>query len=163
MNACTPLKQAERRCKAHDSDQNRWEYSLAAGGWRPVSARPAVSETAASMSNAAKLGRSVMPCFLSVASPVREAQFDFRRDPARNMRSNPSRGSSVLRGKPAARQRAANSARPRTRSAGWAFPAGWKLGSTPRWSRRAPPRNQAPPRPTRFAGFGSSVRPSTPE
>jgi hypothetical protein len=29
---------------AHDSDQNRWEYSLAAGGWRPVSALPPVSK-----------------------------------------------------------------------------------------------------------------------
>src|SRR6202035_3823400 len=28
---------------AHDSDQNRWECSLAAGRWRPVSALPAVS------------------------------------------------------------------------------------------------------------------------
>ena len=28
---------------AHDSDQNRWECSLAAGGWRPVSALLAVS------------------------------------------------------------------------------------------------------------------------
>ena len=41
MNRLCP---AETRLKegahAHDSDQNRWESSLAAGGWRPVSALP---------------------------------------------------------------------------------------------------------------------------
>ena len=44
MNRLYP---AETRLKegahAHDSDQNRWECSLAAGGWRPVNALPAVS------------------------------------------------------------------------------------------------------------------------
>src|SRR5437773_9786200 len=44
MNRLYP---AETRLKegahAHDSDQNRWECSLAAGGWRPVSALLAVS------------------------------------------------------------------------------------------------------------------------
>jgi hypothetical protein len=44
MNRLCP---AETRLKeganAHDSDQNRWECSLAAGWWRPVSALPAVS------------------------------------------------------------------------------------------------------------------------
>jgi hypothetical protein len=44
MNRLYP---AETRLKegahAHDSDQNRWECSLAAGGWRPVSALPEVS------------------------------------------------------------------------------------------------------------------------
>src|SRR5688572_17133443 len=39
---------AETRLKegaiAHDLDRNRWECSLAAGRWRPVSALPAVSE-----------------------------------------------------------------------------------------------------------------------
>jgi hypothetical protein len=44
MNRLYP---AETRLKegahAHDSDQNRWECSLAAGRWRPVSALPAVS------------------------------------------------------------------------------------------------------------------------
>src|SRR6266849_1341896 len=41
------LYRAETRLKeganAHDSDKNRWECSLAAGGWRPVSALLAVS------------------------------------------------------------------------------------------------------------------------
>jgi len=45
MNRLYP---AETRLKegahAHDSDQNRWECSLAAGGWRPVSALPPVSK-----------------------------------------------------------------------------------------------------------------------
>jgi hypothetical protein len=44
MNRLCP---AETRLKeganAHDSDQNRWECSLAAGWWRPVSALPPVS------------------------------------------------------------------------------------------------------------------------
>jgi len=44
MNRLYP---AETRLKegahAHDSDQNRWECSLAAGEWRPVSALLAVS------------------------------------------------------------------------------------------------------------------------
>src|SRR5262245_65689505 len=35
---------------AHRSVRNRWESSLAAGWWRPVSALPAVSRDAASMS-----------------------------------------------------------------------------------------------------------------
>src|SRR5215469_8489648 len=51
-----PPVPAESRLKeganAHNSDQNRWECSLAAGRWRPVSALSAVSRTAASMSNA---------------------------------------------------------------------------------------------------------------
>ena len=44
------LSPAETRLKegahAHDSDQNRWESSLAAGRWRPVSALLAVSKNA---------------------------------------------------------------------------------------------------------------------
>ena len=34
--ACDPMNQAERRCYARSSKQNRWEFSLAAGRRRPV-------------------------------------------------------------------------------------------------------------------------------
>jgi hypothetical protein len=51
MNRLYP---AEARLKeganARNSDRIRWEYSLAAGGWRPVSALPAVSSDLASVS-----------------------------------------------------------------------------------------------------------------
>jgi hypothetical protein len=57
MNRLYP---AETRLKegahAHDSDQNRWECSLAAGGWRPVSALLAVSRDSRFDVNTAKLG-----------------------------------------------------------------------------------------------------------
>src|SRR5262245_65284491 len=51
--ACIPLNaRLKEGADAHDSDQNRWEYSLAAGWWRPVSALPAVSSDTAAMSTA---------------------------------------------------------------------------------------------------------------
>src|SRR5436190_11744487 len=57
MNRLYP---AEARLKeganARDPDQIRWEYSLAAGWWRPVSALPAVSRDNASMSTPPMVG-----------------------------------------------------------------------------------------------------------
>ena len=54
MNRLYP---AETRLKegayAHDSDQNRWECSLAAGWWRPVARSRQYQGTAVSMSNTA--------------------------------------------------------------------------------------------------------------
>src|ERR1051325_10347758 len=49
--------QAERRCNRTNLRPNRWEYSLAAGWWRPAGALPAVSAAAGSKSTAAPPAR----------------------------------------------------------------------------------------------------------
>jgi hypothetical protein len=48
--ACDPLNQAERRCGIPALRSNRWEFSLAAGRWRPGSALIAMSAVRSSAS-----------------------------------------------------------------------------------------------------------------
>src|SRR4030095_5862072 len=56
MSACDPLRQAERRLKAHCLDRSRWDCSLAAGRWCPVARCREYPQVATALSSRAPRG-----------------------------------------------------------------------------------------------------------